>query len=367
MPGDVDHRGVTDLFEPTRRANCRPLLADPDDLTVVWAPVVALTTGTVAGWRAEARFPGTATPDVWFAAAADAGLAAPLQALLLQTALARRPDSGLVHVAVDPWLLGAPAVHEALQVPLTDVVVELTDSPVDDEATLLQRCARLAARGARIAVPAALLLRVPQLAADVVVLPQGLTAGVAGDPRRTAVVAGLLAYAERTGATVLADGVETTAELSGLSRLGVPLARGWQLGRPSTGFGPAAPEVLRMLRGRAVEQRRDTTVAALLRPVRTWTPGRDDRQLTPPVVQLEPTGEPAGLTLVDARTGDWFDVPATLTLPAHTEVREALHRALARRPAHRFDPVPCTDAAGTVVGLARVEDLAEAATAVPLS
>ncbi len=354
---------MTDLLEPTRRADCRPLLADPDDLTVVWAPVVDLATASVAGWRAEARFPGTATPDVWFAAAADAGLAAPLQALLLQTALARRPETGLLHVPVDPWLLGAPLVHEALQVPLTDVVLELTDSPVDDEATLLQRCARLAARGARLAVPAALLLRVPQLPADVVVLPHGLTAGLAGDPRRQAVAAGLVTYAQRLGATVLADGVETSAELTGLGRLGVPMARGWLLGRPTTDFGPASADVVRLLRGRAVEQRRDTTVAVLLRPVRTWTPGRDDRQLTPPVVQLEPTGEPTGLTLVDARTGDWFDAPVTLTLPSHTEVGEALHRALARRPAHRFDPVPCTDPSGVVVGLARVEDLAEAATA----
>lgn len=360
---DVDLPGVTDLFEPTRRADCRPLLADPDDLTVVWAPVVDLTTAEVTGWRAEGRFPGTATPDVWFAAAADAGLAAPLQALLLQTALARRPDAGQLHVPVDPWLLGAPLVHEALQGPLADVVLELTDSPVDDEATLVQRCTRLVGRGARLAVPAALLMRVPQLPADVVVLPHGLTAGLAGDPRRSALAAGLLTYAERLGATVLADGVETTAELSGLTSLGVPLARGWLLGPPTDGFGPAGPEVVRLLRGRGVQQRRDSTVVGLLRPVRTWTPGRDDRQLTPPVVQLAPTGEPAELTLVDARTGDWFDVPATLVLTTGTAITEALHRALARRPAHRFDPVPCTDASGTVVGLARVEDLAEAAAA----
>ena len=354
---------MTDLFEPTRRADCRPLLADPDDLSLALSPVIDLSAASVAGWSAAARFPGTATPDVWFAAAADAGLAAPLQALLLQTALARLPADGWLSVPVDPWLLGAPVVHEALDTPLAGVLLELADSPVDDEGTLLRRCHLLADRGASLAVPTTLLHRLPQLPADVVVLPPALTAGLAGDPRRTAVAAGVLGYAERTGALVLADGVETTAELSGLSALGVHLARGWLLGRPGETPGPAAADVLRLLRGRAVQGRRDASVAGLLRPVRCWLPGRDDRQLTPPVVVLDPDGHPATMSLVDARTGVWFDAPVTLTLPADTPVAEALHRALARRPAHRFDPVPCTDALGAVVGLLRVEDLAGAATA----
>lgn len=352
---------MTDLFEPISRADCHPLLAAPDDLRVVLAPVVDLASGNVSGWRAEPRFPGTTTPDVWIAAAADAGLAAPLQALMLQTALARRPPTGLLHVPVDPWLLGAPAVQEALQSPLDDVVLELTEVPVDDDDALLRRCIRLVERGAQLAVPPTLLHRLPQLPVDVVVLPHGLTAGLAGDPRRTAVATGLLAYAEQVGATVLADGVETTAELTGLTRLGVPQARGWLLGRPTEDFGPASPDVVRLLRrGTAVAVGRDDRLDSLLRPVRTWTPGRDDRQLSPPVVELDPAGTPVRLSLVDPRTGEWFEAPASLVLPADTPVAEALCRALARPPAHRFDPVPCTDATGRVIGLARVEDVAAA-------
>ncbi|SDP00400.1 EAL domain, c-di-GMP-specific phosphodiesterase class I (or its enzymatically inactive variant) [Klenkia soli] len=351
---------MTDLFEPTRRADCRPLLADPDDLTVVHSPVVDLASGEVTGWTAAARFPGTAAPDVWFAAAHDAGLAGPVQALLLQTALARRPDSGQLHVPVDPWLLGAPVVHTALDVPLAGVVLELTDAKVDDDAALLRRCAVLRERGALLAVPAPLVHRLPQLPADVVVLPAALVAGLAGDARRTAVAAGVLAYADRAGATVLADGVETDAELTGLLELGVHAARGWLLGPTAEGFGPAAPRVLRALRTRAARDARDDTVAGLLRPVRTWSPGRDDRQLTPPVVVLDDAGRPGTLSLVDARSGAWFEAPASLVLPVDTPVAEALRRALARRPAVRFDPVPCTGPGGAVVGLVRVEDLAGA-------
>src|SRR3712207_6152869 len=71
--------------------DCRPLLADPDDLTVVFGPVVDLARGVVAGYQAGARFPGTAGPGVWLAAAADAGLAAEVEALFVHRALARLP------------------------------------------------------------------------------------------------------------------------------------------------------------------------------------------------------------------------------------------------------------------------------------
>ena len=71
--------------------DCRPLLADPDDLTLVFQPIVDLAGATVAGYEALARFPGAAGPDVWFAAAAEAGVAAELEALAIHKALAAVP------------------------------------------------------------------------------------------------------------------------------------------------------------------------------------------------------------------------------------------------------------------------------------
>ena len=71
--------------------DCRPLLADPDDLTLVFQPIVDLAAVRVVGYEALARFPGTAGPGVWFAAAADCGLAAELEALAVAKALAAVP------------------------------------------------------------------------------------------------------------------------------------------------------------------------------------------------------------------------------------------------------------------------------------
>ena len=49
---------------------------------------------------------------------------------------------------------------------------------------------------------------------------------------RTALMSGLLSFAREQGATVAAEGVETTAKLETLGSLGVPLAQGYHLGRP---------------------------------------------------------------------------------------------------------------------------------------
>jgi hypothetical protein len=75
-----------------RLPDCRPLLADPDDLTLVFQPIVDLAGATIAGYEALARFPGSAGPDVWFAAAAEAGVAAELEALAVHKALATVDD-----------------------------------------------------------------------------------------------------------------------------------------------------------------------------------------------------------------------------------------------------------------------------------
>src|SRR3954449_9612360 len=92
-----------------RLPDCRPLLADPDDLTLVFQPIVDLAAATVAGYEALARFPGAAGPDVWFAAAEDAGVGAELEALALHKALAAvdaLPPNTFLIVNVSPHLLG---------------------------------------------------------------------------------------------------------------------------------------------------------------------------------------------------------------------------------------------------------------------
>src|SRR3954451_2923594 len=115
--------------------DCRPLLADPEDLTLVFQPIVDLAAATVAGYEALARFPGVAGPDALFAAAAEAGIAAELEALAIHQALTPVPSLPPIPsrtVNVSPLLLGSAPVHNAMATrpDLHRVVVELTERPL---------------------------------------------------------------------------------------------------------------------------------------------------------------------------------------------------------------------------------------------
>jgi EAL domain-containing protein (putative c-di-GMP-specific phosphodiesterase class I) len=353
--------------------DCRPLLADPDDLTLVFQPIVDLARARVAGYEALARFPGTAGPDVWFAAAADAGIAAELEALAIRKALAAVPDlppDTFLTVNVGPHLLGARPVQEALATrpELHRVVVELTEhAPVRDLGALRVQVAALRARGALVALDDtgsgwSGLQQLAALRPQLVKLDRSLVADADTDPVRMALAEMVGEFAGRIDAWLLAEGIETRGELAAFCRLGVPLAQGWLLGRPAPGFAPLAPEVVTLVRGHAARARLRDSVASLLRPVRQ-VDAAEPLPGVPPAVLVGRHGEPVALRLADPRTGAAHTAPVSLRVHPTDDVTSTLHKALTRPPAHRFDPVVCTDAGGAVLGLLRVEDLASAAAA----
>ena len=329
----------------TRLPDCRPLLADPDDLTLVFQPIVDLAAATVAGYEALARFPGSAGPDVWFAAAAEAGLAAELEALAIHKALAAVPSlppDTFLTVNVSPHILGSAPVQDALATRpgLQRVVVELTEhTPVHDLAALRRQCDELRARGALIALDDAGsgysgLQQLAALRPQVVKLDRALVSDADTDPVRVALAEMLGEFAGRIDA--------------------------WLLGRPTPAFAPLAPETTRMIRALVSRAQLTDTVASLLRPVRQHELGEEVPGV-PPVVLVGPQGEPVALLLADPRTAEVYTAPVSMRVHPTTDIGETLQRALTRSPAQRFDPVVCTDPSGDVLGLLRIEDLASAA------
>jgi hypothetical protein len=183
--------------------------------------------------------------------------------------------------------------------------------------------------------------------------------GVDTDPVRTALAEVVGGFAGRIDARLLAEGVETVAELAALTRLGVPLAQGWLLGRPGSGFAPLAPEVAALVRTHAARAQVTRGLAALVRPVRQSDAG-EPPPAVPPAVLVDGRGEPVALWLACPRTGEPYSAPVSLRADLSDDPVDVLRRALTRPPALRFDPVVCTDATGEVVGLLRVDDLATA-------
>ena len=59
--------------------------------------------------------------------------------------------------------------------------------------------------------------------------------GIDTDPVRRALVSGLVYFGNETGCELIAEGIETDAELAALRELGIQLGQGYLLGRPQLG------------------------------------------------------------------------------------------------------------------------------------
>jgi EAL domain-containing protein (putative c-di-GMP-specific phosphodiesterase class I) len=216
----------------------------------VYQPIVRLSDRRVIAYEALARGPaGSALelPDALFGTARREGLETTLDWECWRAALRGGLQSGLnperaLFVNVEPssaasWVpeIGDPLLEEALgRFPL---VVELTERALPNHTTdLIPLAEDLRRRGARIALddvgtdPRSLAL-MPFLRPDVIKLDLGL---MHNSPSReiAEVVHAVNAEAERTGALILAEGIETEDHLRRALALGASYGQGWLFSRP---------------------------------------------------------------------------------------------------------------------------------------
>jgi EAL domain-containing protein (putative c-di-GMP-specific phosphodiesterase class I) len=128
-------------------------------------------------------------------------------------------------------------VDERLLGHLDDQSFEVARALVHNEAQLDAVLAPLRERGAEMAVDDmgagySGLNQIMAVHPRYLKLDRSLITGIDTDRERSAMVAALASYAERVGSLLVAEGMETEAELLTLIELGVPLAQGFYLGRP---------------------------------------------------------------------------------------------------------------------------------------
>lgn len=227
-----------------------PRVYDPREVVSAYQPIVELSSGEVVAAEALARWPRLGVrPDTAFEAARRAGRVGELDAACQRAALCGASGSALpagfrLFVNVEP---GAP-VDALTEEPGCSVVAEITERALlDDPAGLLAAVRRLRAAGCGIAlddvgaVPDSLAL-LPFVAPDVVKLDVSLVQQwPRGDQAR--ILTAVAAHSERSGATVLAEGIETARHRDQALALGATLGQGWFFARP----GPlgAWPDVRR--------------------------------------------------------------------------------------------------------------------------
>lgn len=334
-------------------------------VAAVYQPIVDLARGVVTGYEALARFTHpeiVGGPDVWFAAAAAHGLAGELDAAALRAALAARPKlpgNTFLSVNVEPASLLDRSVRDALAStgPLGGVVIEITEHRTVPVAALEPVLDRLRGDGALIAVDDAGagysgLSQILDLRPSILKLDHSLVSGIDRDEAKAAMVEMLGVFAGRIDAWVLAEGIETTAELERVAALGVPLGQGYLLGRPAPPWADLPAEARDCLLTAALRQ--DEPLRPLVQVVPLVRIGVDD-------VAAALAGEGVGCALVvddDLR-------PRGIVTPAAAvagEILPALRVGVGTEPAelaHRLSttatdpsvPAMVTDPTGRALGV----------------
>lgn len=362
------------------------LLADALDgrgLGVAFQPIVDLRAGKIVGYEALARFAGPAglRPDHWFRAARARGVVARLDAAALEAALAHQsvlPPGCFLSINVEPDSIGHPAVDAALRAASSQgLVVELTEHvPVEADGYLERRLAEYRARGVQVAVDDAGsgyagLQHILRLRPSLLKLDRAIVECLERDDAKVALIQMLAVFAERIGASLLAEGVEQASEAAALGRLGVPLAQGFFFAEP----GPPWPQ-LRAGAARffadpdsqpgpsAIESAAaPPTLASLVDPATAVTSGEAAavaRRLAAAdssdhAVVLDAEGHAVGL--VD-RSGVREGLVVAVRLSS--SLAEVARSMLSRPAGERFSPVVCDDERGRFVGLLYPERLLEA-------
>ena len=231
-----------------RSPSVRDLLAT-GGLRAVFQPIVELRTGTTIGYEALARGPHGSElemPDKLFGLALEEGVLERLDRECRSCALSSALSAGLrgdnlLFLNVEPAGLDDDGVLDRLaedRLGDVSVVVELTERALTARPREVLAAVRwLRERGCRIALddvgvdPRSLGL-MPFISPDIIKLDRSVTQGRCDGAAAARVINAVRAESERSGAIILAEGIETDAHRLRAAAMGAQFGQGWLFGRP---------------------------------------------------------------------------------------------------------------------------------------
>lgn len=216
-------------------------------ILTAFQPIFELATGTITGVEALARFPSDdgRSVDHWFNEATSVGLGEELEFAALEAALrrsAKLPQHLDVALNLSPDTCLDPRLPGLLKrsgLAVDRIILELTERlAVDEYAPLLNALEPLRRRGLRIAIDDvgsgfASMRHILRLRPDIIKLDRSLIAGLDNDHGQRALGAAMVEFARQIGAQIVAEGIETQAELAAVTKLGMACGQGYFLGRPT--------------------------------------------------------------------------------------------------------------------------------------
>jgi EAL domain-containing protein (putative c-di-GMP-specific phosphodiesterase class I) len=222
-------------------------------ITSVYEPIVTVESKTVHGYEALARGPaGTDLypPLVLFGLAEEEGLVFELDCLCRASGLKGAvglPGGTQLFLNIRPTTIHDPnfraerlirTLHECELSP-SDVVFEVSEQEsisnfeafkeIRDYYRDLGFRFALDDTGAGYAGLEALV----EISPDYIKVDRSFVSGVDLDPVRRTMLGALQTVAEKTGAQLIAEGLDTLEELETLEELGIPFGQGWLFGKPT--------------------------------------------------------------------------------------------------------------------------------------
>lgn len=373
-----------DAEEQIKRRHVRDAI-DSGAIEIVVQPIVDLAAGRTHAFEALSRFtgPGPSSPAQWLSIAEPLGMRVELELACLRRSLALMdtlPAANRLSVNLSAAALHDPRTRSILREGQPDrLIVELTEeSLVTDMRSLRADLDPLLSAGITLAVDDmgagySNLRQVIALAPTMLKLDRTLVRGIDRDPSQRLLIDALTGYAQRTGAEIVAEGIETESELEVIRALGISYGQGYLLARP----GPPWPQV--NLPAREHPPRRDLARGSHPITIPPETTADEARQRFIALPELESLAIVDGehrplalitryrlLTVLGHRFGYalWGERPVAriadrccLRLPAGTPMDELARKSLARPLEHRHDPILLVDERGRLVGQVTMSDM----------
>ncbi|MFQ3788981.1 EAL domain-containing protein [Halomonas sp. A29] len=239
----LERQRTHNLQHEAAEARIRDVL-DHRRFHIVFQPMYDLVDQRIAGYEALSRFVAGPSrgPDKWFEEAATVGLRVELELAAIELALQALPEipnTAYLSLNASPVTILSGRLADLLApYPLDRLMLEVTEHDVvDDYACLFEALVAMRRQGLRLAIDDAgagyaSFRHILRLAPDVIKLDRSLTHGIDTCADSRALTAALVGFTAVTGSRLLAEGVETQAELEALRGIGVRKAQGYLLGRP---------------------------------------------------------------------------------------------------------------------------------------
>jgi EAL domain-containing protein (putative c-di-GMP-specific phosphodiesterase class I)/GGDEF domain-containing protein len=257
------------LIEPNALVTELRGILDRKALTPHFQPIVDLRLGELYGFEGLIRGPSDSVlqaPLNLLGAARQGGFLPELERSCIESILgawAKAPQHHRIFINLSPSALleakgrATRGAHLAEQLGLLpeNVVIELTESqPTFDYAPLLEAAEYLRSLGFTIALDDlgegfSSLRLWSELHPEFIKVDKHFVQGVGSDPLKLHFLRSIHELAVRTGARVIAEGIETDGDLAVIQELGIDFGQGFLLGRPGPQpvFRPA-PSLVHRLR-----------------------------------------------------------------------------------------------------------------------